>query len=137
MDDKSAKQAVTGVSDVDGTAGAGNVTFPVYYSMNLKSGSFDYVSDSSDEMLGVKSSELRQLGLMGFEERVHFEDRERLAREYEERRDGDMTNTVEYRFRGENGKYRWVRDSRNLVYDECGGPAAIAGVLFSASKSRH
>ena len=129
MDDKSVKQAVSGV---EGAEAAGKTAVPVYYSMNLKRGSFDYVSDSSEELLGVKPCELRALGLIGFEGRIHFDDKERLAREYEERRDADLTNTVKYRFLDENGEYRWVRDYRNLVYDEVGGAAAIAGVLFSA-----
>ncbi len=102
----------------------------LYYSMNLSSGSFDYVGPGDEGICGLKAGQIKALGLRGFEERIHPDDRNRLAREFaSDIEHEDITPMVEYRLRGENGSYHWFRDNRNVIYADDGSPRAIAGML--------
>lgn len=103
---------------------------PVYYSMNLASGDFDYIGPGDEGICGLKTGQIKSLGVRGFEERIHPDDRIRLAREFESNAEhADIAPVIEYRLRGEDGIYHWFRDSRDVIYTADGSPRAIAGML--------
>lgn len=102
----------------------------LYYSMNLSTGSFDYAGPGDESICGLKAGQIKALGLRGFEERIHPDDRNRLACEFEsDMEHEDIAPVIEYRLRGENGCYHWFRDSRDVIYADDGSPRAIAGIL--------
>lgn len=102
----------------------------LYYSMNLSNGSFDYTGPGDESICGLKAGQIKKLGVCGFEERIHPDDRDRLAREFaSDIEHEDIAPMVEYRLRGEDGNYHWFRDNRDVIYADDGSPRAIAGML--------
>ncbi len=103
---------------------------PIFYSMNLESGNFDYMGPEERDICGLNIKQIKTLGLQGFEERIHPDDRVRLVKEFESNgKYEELTGVIQYRLRHENGSYQWFRDNRDIIYADDGKPRAIAGVL--------
>lgn len=70
----------------------------------------------------------------GWLERIHPEDRDRVAYRLEEAlRTPSVTFNVEYRFAREDGSYAHILDRAHVVRDETGRPRRMVGVMIDLS----
>jgi PAS domain S-box-containing protein len=95
------------------------------YCLNLKTYTYDYLSPSCKEVLGYSPEEFAALGFMGAGSLVHPDDVQRVLENFAQVR---THPNVEYRFRHKELGYRWMSDSRSVVFDDKGG-AAVVGAL--------
>ena len=106
------------------------------YRLNLNTGTYDYVSPSAKQQVGYSPEELAAMGIEGFVELIHPEDKQgpradvdRLAARIAGAVREDVRPMGEYRIRHKELGYRWVSDTRSVVFDEEGAPVAIVGSL--------
>ncbi len=104
----------------------------VVFKMDLSTGSYDYVSPAAERVLGLAPNTIMEMGFQGMVERIHPEDRQR----YQEQIDiilqapPDQRNgSIEYRWRADDGSYRWISSSRSVVSDAQMKPLAVIGSL--------
>ena len=95
------------------------------YCLNLKTFTYDYLSPSCEEVLGYSPEEFAALGFMGAGSQVHPDDVQRVLENFAQVR---THPNIEYRFRHKELGYRWMSDSRSVVFDDKGG-AAVVGAL--------
>ena len=67
-------------------------------------------------------------------ERVHPDDRARLSGERSQATEADGAH--EYRFRHQNGGYRWLREERRIRRDDAGMPIEIVGAWLDITDHR-
>ncbi|HJX62180.1 MAG TPA: PAS domain S-box protein, partial [Dehalococcoidia bacterium] len=102
------------------------------YCLNLKTFTYDYLSPSCKEVLGYSPEEFAALGFMGAGSLVHPDDVQRVLENFAQVR---THPNVEYRFRHKELGYRWMSDSRSVVFDDKGG-AAVVGALRDITKRK-
>ncbi|MCX5995808.1 MAG: PAS domain S-box protein [Chloroflexi bacterium] len=108
-----------------------NNSLDMIYSFNLKTVKYEYVSPASGKILGYSPEELIGPGLEKTRAMIHPDD---LGRLYENTlellssKEGTAFN-IEYRVKHKELGYRWVSDSRSVVYDDRNVPLAIVGSL--------
>jgi PAS domain S-box-containing protein len=95
------------------------------YCLNLKTFTYDYVSPSCKEVLGYTPEEFAAVGFMGAGALVHPDDVQRVLANFAHVRNHP---NVEYRFRHKELGYRWMSDSRSVVFDDRGGSAVIGAL---------
>jgi diguanylate cyclase (GGDEF)-like protein/PAS domain S-box-containing protein len=86
------------------------------------------MSDNGSDLLGFTGGATQD-----FLDRVHPDDRAKLA-ELLSNASGQWTSSVEFRFRGGDGKYLWLRTSLTSVIDD--EPARIVGVASDITERR-
>lgn len=110
------------------------------YSLNLQTLSYDYLSPSVEQMLGVTAGELKAGGMRAFTSRLHPDDVEahcaRLERIGLETGDGRYKPVVEYRFLHSAKGYRWMSDSSSLIRDASGKPVTLIGNIRDVTSRR-
>ena len=84
-----------------------------------------FVSDNLAAVLGYGPAEYLDNPEF-WQERVHPDDRERVEAEVNTLFDVGR-QTLEYRFRRQDGSYCWVNDEQHLVRDEAGAPLEVVG----------
>jgi PAS domain S-box-containing protein len=84
-----------------------------------------WVSENIQEMLGYPAEEVFQPNW--WQERVHPEDLQRVLAAIQQGLFAHARLADEYRFRHQNGKYRWVRSELRLLRDANGNPAEVVG----------
>lgn len=108
-----------------------DVSGRIHYYLNLQTNNFDRTQCCPDSVLGFNSNDIKNLGLVGFVKRIHSEDVEPLAKEFERNcEDKDLTEEIRYRFMDKNGSYQWVRDNRFVLYHN-NKAKAIIGTIFN------
>lgn len=111
-------------------------SYDMIYRLNLKTDRFDYVSPSA-RLFGYDPDEIRGLGFARIIQFVHPEDRDRLAAGFDAlARSADTSSSVEFRLKGQDKGYRWVSDTRSLVYDDDGVPVAVVGTIRDITKEK-
>jgi PAS domain S-box-containing protein len=112
----------------------------VAYKVDLRRGTFSYVSPSVEDLLGYTPAELIALGFKGTCRLIHPEDISAfLASTRELLRDPESASrsaTVEYRVRRIDGSYVWASDNRRAVRDEEGTATAIVGTVRDIAERR-
>ncbi len=115
------------------------VSLEPIYRLDLRTGTYDYVSPSICRVLGFTPKELVAMGFQGVARRVHPKDRQRVRlslgslRDHTAQRGGEPR---EYRCRHKNGEYRWLSDSRALIRDRDGRPVAIVGTVSDITERK-
>ena len=101
---------------------------PVHYSLNLLTNKFDYVGLPSIAVLGFSTKQLKKIGISGFEKRIHPDDLRRITEDFaQNHHTDDIIPQIQYRFKSNNGRYRWICEKRRVVYDNARMPNAIVG----------
>lgn len=103
----------------------------VIYQINLRTRTYDYISPAAKSLYGYAPEELMRLDPDRAGHMVHPDDRENFKEPntapgcpYGEK---DLVRTVEYRVKHRTRGYRWMSDTRAVVYNDAGEPVAIVG----------
>jgi PAS domain S-box-containing protein len=101
------------------------------YSLNLYTGKYEYVSPASRKMLGYSPEEFIGGGLGVARATIHPDDIQRLDENFTEliNSKGNTTPRIQYRVKHKELGYRWVSDSRSVVYDNGHTPVAVVGSM--------
>jgi PAS domain S-box-containing protein len=113
----------------------------VIYQLNLKTGTYDYVSPSSMEALGYSPEELITLGFEKASSVIYPDDKEMILEHFNKlikRSAADDTEppTIEYRIQHRKLGYRWMSDTSSVLYDDNNGPIAIIGNVHDITERR-
>jgi len=94
----------------------------------------NWISDNLQEMLGYSPEEALVAGWwLG---NIHAEDREGVITQTHEELFGQEYTTHEYRFRHQNGQYRWTRNEIRLIRDESGQAVEAIGAWTDITARR-
>lgn len=94
----------------------------------------DFVSGDFTAMTGFSFDDVRQDPHL-WERRLHHEDRERVMAALKTRAETGRLS-IEYRWQGADGSYKYFLDQAALVEDAAGGPSQYAGTLTDVSEQR-
>jgi len=106
-------------------------SFDMVYRLNLETGSYDYVSPSSRQVVGYGPEEYIELGPEHAISLIHPDDVEKMSRfivdlmARGER--SDTASPLEYRLRHRELGYRWVADNISVISDDANVPVAVVG----------
>ncbi len=108
------------------------------YRLNLKTGRYEYISPASERILGYTPEEAMQHSLEETRDTIHPEDIQKIDENVIEllASRGDATARIEYRIKHKELGYRWMSDSRSVIYDSANMPVAIVGSLRDITESR-
>lgn len=109
------------------------------YKLNLKSGTYDYLSPSVKEMYGYSPKEFIEGGLATSISRFHPEDVVKIKNHLDkllENKVEDFSSTVEYRFMHPKLGYRWMRDTRAVIRDENGIAISLVGFALDITEQK-
>jgi len=111
------------------------------YSVDLKSGRFNYLSPACFSLTGYTAGELEKTGLSGLLEHVHPEDKEKVLRLIETLRhrekEREWLGLVELRFRHRDGQYRSLSDHLHVSYDSSGEAVTLSGSVREVTQITH
>ncbi len=98
------------------------------YRRNLANDQYDYVSPVVKQVFDMEPERFRSMSLTEFLDRIHPDDHDEVFRAIEA---GTATGSgrVEYRFRGDDGKYRWLADHFTVQKDTSGTPLSRGGIV--------
>jgi PAS domain S-box-containing protein len=101
------------------------------YRLNLQTGTYDYVSPSTEKILGYSPEEFVAFTIEKGRSLSHPDDLARLDENVIElvtSKEG-ISSGIEYRIKHKELGYRWVSDSRSVIYDAANNPIAVVGNL--------
>jgi PAS domain S-box-containing protein len=93
-----------------------------------------WISENVQEMMGYSAGEVFQPNW--WNERVHPEDLPRAQTEIQQNLFTHGRLADEYRFRHQNGQYRWVRSEMRLRRDALGNPVEVVGSWSDVTERR-
>jgi len=101
------------------------------YSLNLQTGRYEYVSPASERILGYSPEEVIRRSLEESRAKIHPEDVQMLDENVIEliASKGATASRIRYRVKHKELGYRWISDSRSVIYGEGNTPVAIVGNL--------
>jgi PAS domain S-box-containing protein len=105
------------------------------YRRDLQADAYDYVAPSMDQVLGVSPERLAAMGVDEVLERIHPDDRERVTAAMAEGMEVGK-GRIEYRFLGDDGRYRWLADHFTVQKDGAGRPAFRTGVVRDVTEKK-
>ncbi|WP_435018220.1 PAS domain-containing protein [Tundrisphaera sp. TA3] len=112
----------------------------VIYQLNLDTGTYDYASPSSLNVLGYTPEELAAGGMSRTASSLHPADHARLQGHLDRLLRSDPEEEIEpvleYRVRVPGKGWRWMSDSRALVRDAGGRPTSIVGTVRDVTDRR-
>ena len=112
------------------------------YRFNLFRNEFEYISPSSEKILGFIDSEIIAMGYEGYLNRFHPDDSAIRSKHLEmvEKNKVFENNSFrfEYRFKTKSGEYIWVSENFTVIHDYSGIPSHLVGNArdISALKNR-
>ncbi len=108
-----------------------NHSVDIIYNFNIKNQTYDYISPSCLLTSGYTQEEFIAFGLDGTRSRFHPEDitkvKEHNRRLISNKKGNQSSSAVEYRFQHKDLDYRWIHDTRSIVFDSKGEPLSIVG----------
>jgi hypothetical protein len=116
-------------------------TYDVFYRVNLEDESYAYLSQAIKSILGFTAEEFIEMAKTGeVAKRIHPDDlgwlKEDAAALRDNARGALEKPVIEYRLRARDGEYRWLSDSRTVVFDETGKATAIVGVTRDVTERK-
>jgi PAS domain S-box-containing protein len=108
------------------------------YRLNLQSGKYEYISPASEKIIGYSPEEAMRHSLEETRAKIHPDDIQKMDENVIEliASKGDEASRIEYRVKHKELGYRWVSDSRSLIYDGANMPVAIVGSLRDITESK-
>lgn len=109
-------------------------SYDIIYRLNLLTNRFDYASPSLTKLLGYTWEEIQHLGFDDVMSFIHPDDMGWMQKSYETLfQSKDKSSPVEFRIRHKTDGYRWISDTRDIVYSDTQEPVAIVGILRDIS----
>ncbi|MBU3948063.1 MAG: PAS domain-containing protein [Proteobacteria bacterium] len=106
-------------------------SYDVIYCINFETNRFEYLSPSSFYLIGYTPEKIMHLQRSDNLNFLHPEDRENVLEFFRnlnlDSNDDDTNRTIIFRMRHKTKGYRWVSNTRSVIFDENGGPSAIVG----------
>jgi len=103
----------------------------VIYQLNLRTMKYDYITMSSEDVLGYTPEEIRALGFGGVSSLIHPDDRNRVDEYFEKLKSCPAEEfsgaAVDYRFRHKELGYRRLSETCYVMFDKIRIPALAAG----------
>jgi PAS domain S-box-containing protein len=87
-------------------------------------------------MLGFREDEFSSINLKSFMDRVHPEDKDKVANAAQAHLYNKMPYLLEFRLIKEDGSILWVLDSGQAVWDEQGNPTKMVGSIVDIGERR-
>ncbi len=103
------------------------------YNFNLSTGTYDYLSPAVKDIYGYSPEEFISGGLKETIKRFHPDDLKKIENHLEKLlcyKVEDFTPTLEYRFKHPKLGYRWISDTRTIIFDENGNPKSLIGNAY-------
>jgi PAS domain S-box-containing protein len=98
------------------------------YRRDLRADSYDYLSPLVMQVLGIDADVMCRMSVAEFMDRMHPEDRDTVSAAIAKgARHGSCR--VEYRFRDDEGSYRWLADHFTVQLDDDGQPRFRTGIV--------
>ncbi len=108
-----------------------NHSVDTIYNFNLVTETYDYISPSCLKTSGYTQDEFLNLGLRGTMELFHPDDAQKLKDHFKNLLENSSGNNfslaIEYRFHHKELGYRWIHDTRSIVFDSQHNPLSIVG----------
>jgi PAS domain S-box-containing protein len=111
------------------------------YRRNLQTDRYDYMSPVIESLIGLSAEEMSRFGASSLLARIHSEDLPKVREQIEKNlaicaETGRATGALEYRFRGKDGKYRWLGDYFTVLPDNRGQPLYRLGIVRDVTKRK-
>ncbi len=103
------------------------------YNFNLNTGTYDYLSPAVKGMYGYSAEEFIAGGLRKTMRNFHPDDLTAMNNHLENllaKKLENFSSTVEYRFKHPKLGYRWISDTRTVIFDDNGNPASLIGNAY-------
>ena len=115
-------------------------SFGMRYELDLKKQLYNYISGSSENILGYNSTEMLSFTLKQMKELIHPEDSDRwnnhLKKSNTGQNKGDAIHTIEYRIKHKLFGYRWVSDTYSTRFDKKNEPIAVIGIIKDITEQK-
>lgn len=105
------------------------------YRLDLRTGKYDYISPSTEAVLGYSDAEYRKMSAADLFALLHPDDAARVTAELREAERRGRAE-IEYRVRGKDGKYRWLSNLFLIGYDAAGTAAHREGTIRDITAAR-
>jgi PAS domain S-box-containing protein len=109
------------------------------YKLDLRTKTYEYVSPSAKTIAGYAPDEIERMGLQGYLEQVHPDDRAALVAYHDKQAAATRQDTpavIEYRFRHKDGPYRWFAQSTTVLFSEDNKPVAEVGTIRDITQGK-
>jgi diguanylate cyclase (GGDEF)-like protein/PAS domain S-box-containing protein len=106
----------------------------IIYSCHYKSYKTTFISENIQTILGYQSENFLSHHNFWWNH-IHADDKTLIAVEREQILEKGYSR-CEYRFRHQDGDYRWMRDEAKLIRDEAGNPIELIGSLIEISERK-
>ena len=116
-----------------------NNSIPVIYNFNLNTGTYDYLSPSVEKIYGYSAEEFIDGGLKQTLSKFHPDDLDKMDNHLEKllaKKLEDFSPTVEYRFKHPELGYRWMSDTRTVIFDNNGKPISLVGNAYDITERK-
>ena len=117
-----------------------NNSIDAIYHLNLLTGTYDYLSPSCEKVYGYTQKEFIAQGLKGTVSLLHPDDLGRIKNHidklFSKTVENNISPTIEYRFKHKKLGYRWISDTRKVMYDHKGTAIAIVGNSRDITESK-
>ncbi|MCJ7522189.1 MAG: PAS domain-containing protein, partial [Dehalococcoidia bacterium] len=101
-----------------------NNSIDMVYRLSFITSQYDYVSPSSEQLLGYSPEEFKALGIEHAAFQIHPDDLDKLSANIIDligrSKQENAASTVEYRVKHDKLGYRWVSDNRSVVFGDEG-----------------
>jgi PAS domain S-box-containing protein len=112
----------------------------IIYQLNLRNGSYDYMSPSIRDILGYEPDEMLNGGSELVLEKIHPDDNERIQKALEMLLSEDINGMIdqdhEFRMMTKDGTYKWLNDRRSMITNKNGEPIAIVGNIIDVTERK-
>jgi PAS domain S-box-containing protein len=106
------------------------------YRLDVTHDKYDYANPALENLIGLTPQQMATEGARVYIERLHPQDRERLAEYLDALRNHkldediiDRANRIEYRWRVTSGEYHWFSDQRTLITKPDGTQTIVGSML--------
>ena len=105
------------------------------YRRDLRTDAYDYLSPVMEQVMGLSPERMRNMPVQEMIERIHPEDRERVEQTIREAIRSHK-GRVEYRFRLDDGQYRWMADHFTVQTAADGVPILRSGTVRDVTEQK-
>ncbi|MFO7678021.1 MAG: PAS domain S-box protein [Thermoplasmatota archaeon] len=103
------------------------------YQINIKKGTYEYVSPSSKKVLGYTPEEIHKFGIAKMIRLIHPDESPSINKINKDitqnKKDKESIQSLEYRFNHKKIGYRWISDIRSIIYNQNNEPESIIGTI--------